>query len=79
MKGGVRLTDRTHCHWGRHSVDWKNLTVTLHSRYIKIAHVIIKMLLTTSSWRHTFCDDNWYLSVTKKVEPSLIILAVLIL
>jgi hypothetical protein len=54
MKGGVRLTDRTHCHWGRHilryiSADGKNLTVTLHSRHIKIAHVIIKMLPTTSS------------------------------
>jgi hypothetical protein len=54
MKGGVRLTDRTYCHWGHHiwqyiSADGKNLTVTLHNRHIKIAHVIIKMLPTTSS------------------------------
>jgi hypothetical protein len=71
MKGGVRLIDRTHCHWGRHiwryiSADGKNLIVTLYSRHKKIAHVIIKMLPRTCSWRHTFCDDNWYLFVTKK-------------
>lgn len=35
-----------------------------NNHHIKIAQIVIKTVLSTNSWRLTFCNDNWYICLS---------------